>query len=81
VMANRVGSEGDLTFWGGSRVLDAHGRVVAKAGTAETLLTARLDYDDVRTARYRLPTVRDANLRLVRAEIDRIARAQARTVD
>ena len=81
VMANRVGSEGDLTFWGGSRVLDAHGRVVAKAGTAETLLTARLDYDDVRTARYRLPTVRDANLRLVRAEIGRIARAQARTVD
>jgi len=38
VMANRVGTEGDLTFWGGSRVLDAHGRVLARAEERETLL-------------------------------------------
>jgi predicted amidohydrolase len=81
VMANRVGTEADLTFWGGSRVLDAHGRIVAKAGDTETLLTAQLDYDDVRTARYRLPTVRDANLPVVRAEMERIAREHTRKAD
>ena len=28
-MANRVGREGDLTFWGGSRIVDAFGHTVA----------------------------------------------------
>jgi predicted amidohydrolase len=77
VMANRVGTERDLTFWGGSRVLDAHGRVVARAEDRETLLVAQLDYEDVRAARYRLPTVRDANVALLRAELERVAREQA----
>lgn len=74
VMANRVGTEGDLTFWGGSRVLDACGRVVAQAGDGDALVRAQLDYEEVRTARHRLPTVRDANLPLLRAELERIAR-------
>ncbi|MEO5701597.1 MAG: nitrilase-related carbon-nitrogen hydrolase [Casimicrobiaceae bacterium] len=75
VMANRVGQEGDLTFWGGSRILDPFGTVLAVAPDArETLVSARLDFADVRRARYRLPTVRDANLPVLRAEIERLTR-------
>lgn len=75
LMANRVGAEGDLTFWGGSRVLDPFGRVLAQAaGSAAQLLRAAVDFNDVRRARYLLPTVRDANLPLLQREIERIAR-------
>jgi predicted amidohydrolase len=72
-MANRVGREGDLTFWGGSRIVDAFGRTVAQAkGDGEELVRAAIDFDAIRRARYRLPTVRDANLPLVQREIERI---------
>ena len=73
VMANRIGAEGDLSFWGGSRIVDPFGNVVASASSDEALVAARLDYDDVRTARYRLPTVRDANLSMLRDELARLA--------
>lgn len=73
LMANRVGMEGDLTFWGGSRILDPFGRTLAvAAGRGEELVRAELDFDWVRRARYLLPTVRDANLLLVQREIDRV---------
>src|SRR5204863_8513342 len=55
VMANRVGHEGDLTFWGGSRILDAFGQTCAQAETMdEALVRARLEFADVRRARYQL---------------------------
>ncbi|HVF65963.1 MAG TPA: nitrilase-related carbon-nitrogen hydrolase [Casimicrobiaceae bacterium] len=74
MMANRVGNEGELTFWGGSRILDPFGSaLVQAAGDEETLLRATLDYDRLRKARYLLPTVRDANLPLLQQEIERIA--------
>jgi predicted amidohydrolase len=74
-MANRVGREGDLTFWGGSRIVDPFGRTLAQAtGGGEEMVQARVSFDDVRRARYALPTVRDANLPLVQREIERIAR-------
>jgi len=72
VMANRVGSEGELTFWGGSRILDAFGKTLAQAGKDEELITAELDYQRVRLARYLLPTLRDSNLGLIDREIDRL---------
>jgi predicted amidohydrolase len=72
-MANRVGREGGLTFWGGSRIVDPYGRTLARAGgDGEALVHARIDFADVRRARYRLPTVRDANLPLLQREIARI---------
>lgn len=77
-MANRVGREGDLTFWGGSRVVDPFGRTVAQASTdREDLAQAQIDFDAVRRARYQLPTVRDANLPLLQREIVRIASRKA----
>lgn len=73
-MANRVGTEGDARFWGGSRIVDPFGEVSASAsGEAEGLITAVLDYDDVRRARFQLPTVRDADIDLVAREAARLA--------
>jgi len=78
-MANRVGREGELTFWGGSRILDARGRTLAQAsGNDEDLVQADVDYADVRRARYLLPTLRDANVPLLQREVARIAAEGAR---
>ena len=75
VMANRVGSEDGLTFWGGSRVVDPHGRVLATAvGRGEELVCATLDRVEVERARQLLPTIRDANLPLLAREFERINR-------
>lgn len=75
VMCNRVGSEDGLSFWGGSCIVDAFGRVMGQAGgTEECLVRATLDYQQVRHARYLLPTVRDANLSLLSREYQRLER-------
>ena len=72
-MANRVGREGDLNFWGGSRILDPFGSELARAGDGEDILTATIDFEDVRRARFLLPTVRDSDLSLVLRETQRLA--------
>jgi predicted amidohydrolase len=72
-MANRVGAEGTLTFWGGSRILDPFGRTVARAdGAGEQLVKADLDFEEVRRARWLLPTLRDSNPLLLHAEFTRL---------
>jgi len=72
-MANRVGREGKLEFWGGSCILDPFGHILAEAdGESERLISAALDYKDLRRARYLLPTVRDSNLDLVLRESERL---------
>jgi N-carbamoylputrescine amidase len=71
VMANRVGREDDLTFWGGSCVVDAFGQTIARGSNAEALVTAEIARADVDSARTRLPTVRDSNPALVHAELAR----------
>lgn len=74
LMANRVGSEQDLGFWGGSTIVDHFGTVIAEAdGQREELLTAELHYDMVRRARFQLPTLRDSNLDLIHREIADLA--------
>jgi agmatine deiminase len=40
---NRVGTEGDCTFFGGSFVCDAFGKILAKAGDREELLITSVD--------------------------------------
>jgi predicted amidohydrolase len=42
-LANRVGREGDLTFFGGSAVADPFGELAVQAGDGETLLLAQID--------------------------------------
>jgi len=42
-VANRIGRESDLTFFGGSAVADPFGELAAQTGEAETLLTADID--------------------------------------
>lgn len=74
LMANRVGTEGGGRFWGGSRILDPFGNVIAQAADeSECLVQAQLDYNDLRHARFQLPTVRDSNLNLIQREIERLA--------
>lgn len=74
LMANRVGVESGARFWGGSRIVDPYGKLLAEADTgSEFLIQATLDYHDVRHARFQLPTVRDSNLNLVHREIERLA--------
>lgn len=76
VMANRVGSEGMMTFWGGSRILDPFGQTVAQApDDKECLVTGELDYEAVRRARFLLPTVRDARAFELRDRASRCAAA------
>lgn len=61
VMANRVGDESGLVFWGGSRILDAFGQEIARdTGATEQLVCASLDLVSMRQARFSLPTLRDA---------------------
>lgn len=60
LFANRVGSERDLAFWGGSEIVDPFGNVVASAeGDEETVVIGDVDLATVRRARSRLHTVRD----------------------
>ncbi len=40
---NRVGIEGEITFFGGSFVCDAFGNIIAKAGRGEEIIVAEID--------------------------------------
>lgn len=68
MMANHCGS---ADFWGGSRILDARGREVARASEQPGLSLALLELSDVRAARRLLPTMRDADPELVEDELHR----------
>jgi predicted amidohydrolase len=72
LVANLAVQEGGVRFWGGSRIVDPYGTTLAEAGMGEDLLTATIDYADVKKARYQLPTVRDSNLDLIHREVGRL---------
>ncbi|WEM41480.1 NAD+ synthetase [Photobacterium sp. DA100] len=65
LMANSCALEGNSRFWGGSRILDAFGHCLAEAGDEEALISAKVSLKDTREARFQLPTIRDADSRLV----------------
>jgi len=57
---NLVGIEDGLQFWGGSHVLSPEGKLLTKAKyNEEDLVSARIDYEDLRRARTFLPTLKD----------------------
>ncbi|WP_134494474.1 nitrilase-related carbon-nitrogen hydrolase [Microvirga pakistanensis] len=73
VLANRVGREGELTFWGGSRILGPAGNTLAQAEDREALIVTDIDYEAVRQARFLLPTVRDGAATLLARAFTRLA--------
>lgn len=66
VMANRYGTEQDIRFWGGSCILGPAGETLAEAEDGEGLIQAELDVAGIERARFDMPTVRDADTRLIR---------------
>lgn len=65
IMANRYGPEREAHFWGGSRILNPRGEVLAIAEDGEGLVSAVLDKMTISEARFEHPTVRDANTALI----------------
>ncbi len=73
VFVNRVGVEGELTFWGGSHVVDPCGRIVAEGPThEEALVVVDIDLDEVTRRRREVPFGTEARLDLVIEELNRI---------
>ena len=74
VFVNRVGTEGELTFWGGSHVVDPYGQVVFQAPFDEpAVTTVEIDLDLVRRRRHEMPLVKEARLALIAREVGRLA--------
>ena len=74
VFVNRVGREGELSFWGGSHVYDPWGRLVVEAPVDEPgLVVADLDLAAVRRRRREMPLVKEARLALLARELERLA--------
>ncbi len=75
VFVNRVGSEDQLHFWGGSHVVDPWGDVVAQAKQeVEEVFTVDIDLAQVARRRRAIPLVKEARLGLIRREVDRLLR-------
>ncbi|MFE0377014.1 nitrilase-related carbon-nitrogen hydrolase [Streptomyces inhibens] len=73
VFVNRVGNEHGATFWGGSRVVDPRGAVVAQAPKWEpSLVTVEIDLAEARRQRRTVPLVAEARLGLIDREVRRL---------
>lgn len=74
IFCNRVGFEDGLLFWGGSEVIDPHGKVVAKAPYfKEHLLVAEIDGLKLKHARIHTTLLSDERIDLVAEELRRIS--------
>jgi N-carbamoylputrescine amidase len=63
VVVNRVGREGQLTFWGQSFVADPFGRILAKASAdKEEVLIVDCDLDKIEETRQNWPFLRDRRI-------------------
>ncbi|GAA3080845.1 carbon-nitrogen hydrolase [Streptomyces rectiviolaceus] len=73
VFVNRVGNENGASFWGGSRVVDPRGTVVAQAPKWEPgLVTVDIDVHEARRRRRAVPLVAEARLGLIDREVRRL---------
>lgn len=59
---NRVGREGDVTFWGHSFVAGPFGQMLAEAGTDEEILIAEIDLSKIEKQRQIWPFFRDRRI-------------------
>ncbi|WP_426130391.1 nitrilase-related carbon-nitrogen hydrolase [Pararhizobium sp. PWRC1-1] len=71
IMVNHCGQRGGLDFWGGSRILDHNGVILACAGEKPELLVASIDMEKISAARHNLPTIRDSAPSLIQRELAR----------
>ena len=73
IHCNRTGFEDGVSFWGGSSVYDPEGNLVAQGPYyEEALITAKLDLNQIRRTRIRLPLLRDERVALTQRELSRI---------
>ena len=73
VHCNRTGFEDGVNFWGGSTVYDPEGVMIAQGPYyEEALVTTRLDLNQIRRTRTRLPLLRDERVALTMREMERI---------
>lgn len=59
---NRIGDEGELTFWGRSFAAGPDGRILAEAGRDEAILRVTIDFDATNAAREGWPFFRDRRI-------------------
>lgn len=73
IHVNRTGFEDGVTFWGGSTVFDPEGQLIVQGSYYEPdLVRAKLDLNQIRRTRIRLPMLRDERVRLTMRELARI---------
>ena len=73
VMANRVGVEDGVTFWGGSEVAAPTGKILAKGEYfEEDTLYVDMPERELRRARFTSPVMKSENLDLTVRELQRI---------
>jgi predicted amidohydrolase len=68
--ANRVGSEGDIDFFGGSAVADPSGQLIAKGDDQERILFAEIDLGRAEQARLNADYLADRRPELYRTELN-----------
>ncbi|MBK8905898.1 MAG: hypothetical protein IPM53_32265 [Anaerolineaceae bacterium] len=70
---NRTGFEDGVTFYGGSTIFGPEGNLLNQGPYyEEAIVTAKLDLNEIRRARIRLPLLRDERVGLTRRELGRI---------
>lgn len=80
IFVNRVGSEGENKFWGGSAVIAPGGKEIVKAGYGkEQLTTAEIDLKEVRYYRNILPEFKEEKIDLAIREFKRIKQERSET--
>lgn len=67
VFANRVGEQGETTFWGGSRIVDPMGTVLVRAGAGQETIQADLDLAGLRRLRREVPLLKEMRVELVQS--------------
>lgn len=73
VFVNRVGDEAGVSFWGGSRVLDPWGEVVAEAPRWDSALTVvDIEVQAARRRRREMPLLQESRFGLVSREVNRL---------
>jgi N-carbamoylputrescine amidase len=59
---NRVGTEGNLTFWGSSFISGPFGQILARASDSEEVLIADVDFNSLESHRRTWPYMRDRRI-------------------